>query len=109
MAESGMGFGGICLHWVCAIGSRLPLCPRHRVTIPLRRPRDSSIYLSPDGRWVITGYHNQHGLDLYDNRAGKFIRTFAEEGLAGPVFGPHTGALFTVTATNYTKWNLTTG
>jgi signal transduction histidine kinase len=82
------------------------------VAIPLRHTNDNSLYLSPDGHWLITGHNNQHGLDWYDTRAekaDKFIRTFAEQGFAGPVFDPHTGALFTCTGTNYTKWNLATG
>jgi signal transduction histidine kinase len=82
--------------------------PATPVQFRLRRPLDNSLYLSPDGRWLITGHHNQHGLDWYDARAGKFVRTFATEGFANPVFDPHTGELFTCTAAGHTKWNLET-
>ena len=83
--------------------------PTRQFEVPLRRSWDNSLYLSPDGHWLVTGYHNQHGLDLYDLQARKFIRTFAEEGFSAPVFASRTGRLFTCTATEYCEWNLETG
>jgi signal transduction histidine kinase len=75
--------------------------PSQRVRIPLRRTRDSSIHLSPDGHWLITAYNNQAGWDLYDAQAGRFVRTIAENELAGAAFHPFTGQLFTCSATGY--------
>jgi signal transduction histidine kinase len=75
--------------------------PSQQVNIPLRRTRDSSIHLSPDGHWLITGYNNQAGWDLYDAQAGRFVRTIAENELAGAAFHPFTGQLFTCSATGY--------
>jgi len=35
--------------------------PTKALRFPLERPRDISHYLSPDGHWLITGYHNTKG------------------------------------------------
>lgn len=83
--------------------------PNQRVEIRLRRPDDSTICLSPDGHWVITAHHNRTGLDLYDARAGRFIRTVAENQLGGPTFHPVTGQLITSTASGYELWQIPEG
>ena len=83
--------------------------PGEKVRFQLQRPSDNSLQLSPDGRWLFTGHHNRHGVDWYDLRQGKFVRRFAEEGFAGVVCDPHTGAMFTCAATGFSRWNLETG
>jgi signal transduction histidine kinase len=79
------------------------------VQFRLQRRRDNVLLLHPDKRWLLTAYHNQHGIDWYDAHSGKFVRRFAAEGFANPVFDPRTGDLFTCTATEHTQWNPQTG
>lgn len=83
--------------------------PTQRVEIRLGKSWHNSFFLSAEGRWLVTGFHNEHGLDLYDASAGKFVRTFAEEGFADPVFDAHTGRLFTCTSAEQCEWNPESG
>jgi signal transduction histidine kinase/WD40 repeat protein len=85
------------------------LNPGTPVQFRLRLPSDNAHVLSPDGRWLLTGYHNQHGVDWYDCQSGKWLRRFALEGFASVVFDPNTGRLFTCTASDHCEWNPKTG
>jgi signal transduction histidine kinase/WD40 repeat protein len=103
------GFASGRRHASCSQAGRVTVVdlehPGKTVQFPLQLAGDNSHALSRDGRALVTGRHNQHGLDWYDCQTGKRVRRFAEAGFAGPVFDPQQGRLFTCTSTGYCEWH----
>jgi signal transduction histidine kinase/WD40 repeat protein len=83
--------------------------PDSQVLVKLAHRSDSSIYLSPDGQWLITGLHNQKGVDCYDAHAGRLVCRLATNGFAGPAFNPFNAQVFTCSASGYERWLLPEG
>lgn len=100
-------------HTACSQAGRVTVLdldhPEEPVQFALRLAGDNCHDLSPDGRWLLTGHHNQAGLDLYDAVAGRHVRRLAAETLADSAFDPYAGRLFTCTAAEHCEWNPETG